>query len=282
MITRLILFVCIMRANAKDILVIGDSWGTVGSSEFETMANDHGLSVVNIAIGGSTADQWAQKDKLLLVFETLTANPDVKHIWVTLGGNDVLNGLAAGLTMDQIIAKLQTDTIAILEPIFQYKANVSVFQFGYDIPNYDSSRSCLQKACGLAANCRPDWEKIPTDGWTSFMNCSNTANTQMQYNYVDWLGTESKKRKWDYSPIDLLGTFQFFGGVPNSDIGKPNFQYYSPTQYWLDDCTHCNSAGYTLIFHILWEKYFKTYYNIPYQGENLLHTTRNATPSMYF
>lgn len=270
------------RAKAKEILVIGDSWATVGSAEFEKMATDHGMSVENIAVGGSTAHQWAQSDKLLLVFETLTANPDCKHIWLTVGGNDVLNGLSNGLDMNAIIDKLRDDTMAILGPIFKYKANVSVFQFGYDIPNYDHNRDCLFKAVRLAPSCWKDWGGVPQNGWTDFMSCSNGQTTRLQYDYVDWIGEQAKTKKWDYNALDLLGTFQFFGGVPKSDIGKPNMQFYSPTKYWLDDCTHCNSEGYTLLFHILWEMYFKSYQNnMPYQGK-VITDTPNISASSWF
>lgn len=49
-----VLLVCtvVSIGNTAEIIVVGDSWGTVGKSEFATMAQLHGLSVDNIAIGG--------------------------------------------------------------------------------------------------------------------------------------------------------------------------------------------------------------------------------------
>jgi lysophospholipase L1-like esterase len=248
-------------AMCKDIIVIGDSWGTVGRAEFEDMATEHRLTVENIAISGTTAEQWATSENLLKVFETLTANPDAKHIWLTVGGNDVMNGLKRGDPIADIIKKLRADTLEILEPIFKFKANISVVQFGYDIPNYDSSRDCLQRGAQFAgAACNTAWASVPTAGWTDYMNCSNQAIAKLQYDYVDWLGREAQEKRWPYVAVDLLGTFQHFGGVPRAEIGKPNVGYYSPTQFWQPDCTHCSPQGYTLIFHVLWEKYFARFY----------------------
>eukprot|EP00041_Stephanoeca_diplocostata_P038258 m.1489856 g.1489856 ORF g.1489856 m.1489856 type:complete len:75 (-) comp25190_c0_seq32:3459-3683(-) len=50
--TILVAVLVVSVGNAAEIIVVGDSWGTVGKSEFAAMAQLHGLGVDNIAIGG--------------------------------------------------------------------------------------------------------------------------------------------------------------------------------------------------------------------------------------
>lgn len=84
-------------------------------------------------------------------------------MWLTVGGNDVMNGLSQGMTMEQVrcallhplfsnlhqsstarlahwneifqvLAKLATDTAVILDHMKKSAPNVTTIQFGYDIP----------------------------------------------------------------------------------------------------------------------------------------------------
>eukprot|EP00041_Stephanoeca_diplocostata_P038255 m.1489391 g.1489391 ORF g.1489391 m.1489391 type:complete len:308 (-) comp25190_c0_seq3:2736-3659(-) len=253
--TILVAVLVVSVGNAAEIIVVGDSWGTVGKSEFAAMAQLHGLGVDNIAIGGSTAAQWAQSDYLLMIFEALSRNHDARHIWLTIGGNDILYGLAAGIPIDQLLEGAMGNTSTILEHIFD-NSNVSVVQFGYDIPNYDVSLSCMNKVAKLALNCNSEWSEVPANGFNDFVRCSNGDNTQLQYGFVDAMVKKADEKKWDYTGLNLLGLFQYFGSVDGADIGKPNMLQYSPAQYWMDDCTHPSQLGFTSLFYVLWEKYF--------------------------
>ena len=51
------------------ILILGDSWGTVSpaTEHFEKELNEHKCPLAgftNIAIGGTTAEQWSKREKL--------------------------------------------------------------------------------------------------------------------------------------------------------------------------------------------------------------------------
>ncbi len=45
-----------------EVVVFGDSWGTYGEKAFEEMFSSRGYNttVANVAVGGTTAAEWAQ------------------------------------------------------------------------------------------------------------------------------------------------------------------------------------------------------------------------------
>jgi hypothetical protein len=71
---------------------MGDSWGTISpaTDEFKRELNEHKCPLqgfTNIAIGGTTAQQWAEPKKML---EVKKQAKDHDLVWVTLMGNDAL------------------------------------------------------------------------------------------------------------------------------------------------------------------------------------------------
>jgi len=243
-----------VAAESATVIVAGDSWGTVGKNQFANVAAERGLSVENIAIGGSTADQWSQEHLLLELFEAISRNRDVKTVWLTVGGNDVMHGLSQGMKMSDILAKLETDTATILDHMKKSAPNVTTIQFGYDIPNYGSSMSCLYKAAQFANECSAQWAAVPAKGWNPFVNCSNTLTAMMQHVYVDGLGKRAKQEGWNYVAADMLGTFQYLNG-DTSAIGKPSKTVFGPDIYWQDDCIHPNSFGFNNLFIQFFDRY---------------------------
>eukprot|EP00035_Acanthoeca_spectabilis_P011178 m.196714 g.196714 ORF g.196714 m.196714 type:complete len:288 (-) comp15257_c0_seq3:255-1118(-) len=240
--------------QSATIIVAGDSWGTVGKNQFAAIAEARGLTVENIAIGGSTADQWSQEHLLLALFEAISRNRDVKTVWLTVGGNDVMNGLSQGMTMEQVLAKLATDTAVILDHMKKSAPNVITIQFGYDIPNYGSSMSCLAKAAAFAHECSAEWAAVAAKGWNPFVNCSNSKTAMLQDVYVRGLGEKAKKEGWNYVAADMLGIFQYLNGDIGT-IGKPSHTVFGPDIYWQNDCIHPNSFGFTNLFIQFFERY---------------------------
>ena len=269
---RLMPMLLLSLALGADVIVVGDSWGTgAGATEFSAMAKVRNLSVDNIAIGGSTIEAWQTDSYLLRLFEALTASPDARFIWLTLGGNDYLNGLGAGKSEGELIPQMQRGLERILDELFKYNKHVQVVGFGYDIPNYDSSLGCLGTASRLAASqCRDVWGGVPDHGFKPFVkcaplpppaatppsdvarSCSNTMTVAMQHGLLDPM----EQRYAQFTALSLLGTTQMYGGVAGAAVGAPNMQSFSPTQFWEADCIHPNAVGYRAIFAELGRKYF--------------------------
>lgn len=84
----------------------------------------------------------------------------------------------------------------------------------------------MNKVARLALNCNSEWSEVPTNGFNDFVRCSNGDNTQLQYGFVDAMVKKAEEKKWDYTGLNLLGLFQYFGGVDGADIGKPNMLQY--------------------------------------------------------
>ena len=82
----LFVFGCIAAANAAEVVVFGDSWGTEGKKAFQDMFDKRGVkvSINNVAVGGTTAAGWAKQPDAL----KQAMDKDTKHVWVTIGGND--------------------------------------------------------------------------------------------------------------------------------------------------------------------------------------------------
>lgn len=81
---------CIRFSLAADkVLFIGDSWAELAEgSVFETICDNS--MVVNEGIGGTTAEQWRKTDTGDYLRGILQANDDAKSVWISLGGNDLL------------------------------------------------------------------------------------------------------------------------------------------------------------------------------------------------
>jgi hypothetical protein len=77
-------------ATGTRILIMGDSWGTLSPATeyFEKELKEHNCPLggfTNIAVGGSTAREWAEDAKLK---EAAEQAPKHDHVWITLMGND--------------------------------------------------------------------------------------------------------------------------------------------------------------------------------------------------
>eukprot|EP00941_MAST-03F_sp_MAST-3F-sp1_P002324 g2324.t1 len=86
MILFLLLALFLTSTNATKILIIGDSMGAFSNNFLGTYCKD--ATVVNKAISGSTAYQWAQKADS--TYEDLFSDGGggFTHVWISLLGND--------------------------------------------------------------------------------------------------------------------------------------------------------------------------------------------------
>eukprot|EP00005_Dracoamoeba_jomungandri_P008990 CAMPEP_0174262800 /NCGR_PEP_ID=MMETSP0439-20130205/15505_1 /TAXON_ID=0 /ORGANISM="Stereomyxa ramosa, Strain Chinc5" /LENGTH=252 /DNA_ID=CAMNT_0015347763 /DNA_START=36 /DNA_END=791 /DNA_ORIENTATION=- len=230
--------------ESADIVVFGDSWGTVGKESFEKMAASHGLSVADFAIGGTTASFWAQ-DPDILAQTVFFKSPDAKYVWLTIGGNDFLGGMLGKVPLEEIISNVIKDTTTFLTPLFTAFPLIKVVHFGYDVLFWDYNTNCGLEALAVFWMC---------DNSTSIRNFTYCANQQffsLQYDFVEALDKVFPDQHYS---VNLLGSLQEAGGYSNASIGNPNPYLFSPKQYTSDDkgCIHCNNAGYDVIFANLW------------------------------
>ena len=151
----LVLFVSVFAlctsiiAESAQVLVFGDSWGVFGWPYLQDMLTDHdtGLTVKNYAIGGTTSTFWARKPNILNNY--VNDNPDAEYIWLSIGGNDVIDFMpncTLHYPIDKCVEKLvpivTNNTISFLTPVFTNHPNIKLVQFGYDILNLAMNAFC--------------------------------------------------------------------------------------------------------------------------------------------
>jgi len=211
--------------SKKRILVIGDSWGALspGTKAFkkELDKNNCLYRFKNIAISGSTAKDWCQKEKLKEVKEQAKKS-DI--IWITLMGNDAFMEMpycallgkssneCGNLMMNHSLERMNK----ILDNIYDSNSEIEVVGFGYDTMFGGIGCNILTKF--LFPQC---WkEKNP-------IRCFNTQFIRLQEAWE----ILSSNRKYVTS-INLLGTTQIAYGVENVSIGNPDLDKFGPRKYW--------------------------------------------------
>jgi len=234
-------------AQAADIIVFGDSWGTYGAVSFQNMATSHGLTVSNVAVSGSTAAEWAA-DPLSLK-RVVDDNPDAKFVWLTIGGNDARPKMEKGIPIAQIVKEVLVDIQTFLTPYLTAYPRLKLVTFGYDVLFWGylmcqgTGEKMFMPYCG------------PKSG-PNYITCANQLFYAIQFQCTDVLALNYPNQV--FSP-NLLGSWQAAGGVPGAGIGKPVDSVFSPNEFTGPTklCLHANDKGYDVIFANLWNLFFQ-------------------------
>ena len=244
----------VTQAYAKDIVVFGDSWGAYGAGPFATVMGKHGLTVDNVAIGGTTAAGWAADPQALK--KAVDKNPDAKYVWLSIGGNDALHTMPSGEPIASIMAKAAQNTYTFMDVLFEAHPHIKVVQFGYDILNWKSN--------GVECEIYGDtiWGHYcnhPIDNTT----CDNTQFERLQNEYVEVVAKHYRGLGRDYTAVNMVGTLQAAGGVPGASTGHPVLSQPSPANLLMSNCIHANQVGFTYIFEELYKLYFAQFAEAP-------------------
>lgn len=228
-------------AQGAQLVVFGDSWGTEGAKSLQQVfQKQHGITIDNVAVSGSTALDWALRPNYLR--DVVARNSDATWVWLTIGGNDAKNELPLGVSVDKVIQELINRTSAFLDPLFKANPNVKVVQFGYDILTFGKGIICPAMGALILPAC-----KLNT-------TCINTQFVRLQYEYVAALDKKYPR----HNSVNILGTLQAAGKIPGASTGHPNLAYYSPDNLMQENCIHPNDQGFLDIFTVFWDLYFKS------------------------
>jgi hypothetical protein len=229
-------------ANETRILIMGDSWGTISpaTDEFKRELNEHKCPLqgfTNIAIGGTTAQQWAEPKKML---EVKKQAKDHDLVWVTLMGNDALavcpDCAKAGKTAeecgDELTVKATGWMTTIIDGIHEANPNAKIVGFGYDIMFGGFGCESITKT--VFPQC---WSNKSV---ANPIRCFNTEFIRLQ---ALW-DTLASTRPY-LSAINILGTTQMGAGDPGVTIGNPNLDKFGPAKDWplTLECIHPSKAG---------------------------------------
>ena len=130
-------------AVGKRILIMGDSWGTLSpaTEHFERELKQHNCPLdgfTNIAVGGSTANEWSSASKLKEAAEQAKSHD---HVWITLMGNDAraempecaAQGHTAVECGDRLMASMQDKMGKIVDNLHTANPDIQIVGFGYDL-----------------------------------------------------------------------------------------------------------------------------------------------------
>lgn len=128
-------------AQGAEVVVFGDSWANRLSGPLRQTLIDEGASdyaVLNAAIEGARADELASSDPsigLPMIEQTLLANPDAEIVHLSIGGNDLFDGILFinnDAVVDSLLTRVVDDTRVIVEEILRVRPDVTVYHTGYD------------------------------------------------------------------------------------------------------------------------------------------------------
>ncbi len=145
------------HAQTQRILLIGDSWADIEwtNRSFQQALQNAGLGQFEengiIAIGGSTADQWANNGTYLDNITTMmTTNPTIDIVFMHLGGNDFLGASPAPATEGELEAfwdGVFDDIQIVVNHVQSLRPDAKVIWSNYDYTmDGDGSHLALQKA----------------------------------------------------------------------------------------------------------------------------------------
>ena len=107
------------------ILMIGDSSGSYGGLSLEDFCD--GATVVNQAIGGTTTSDWGRAE----IASAFQGGCRYTHVWIGIGGNDLLNSAGCSLSKATLKQRLQT----VVNNVKQFKpAGAKMIATGYCTP----------------------------------------------------------------------------------------------------------------------------------------------------
>jgi len=130
-----------VHAQGAEVIVFGDSWANRLAGPLRQTIIDEGhpeIALLNEGVEGARADELVSSDPsigLPYIENVLLANPDAQIVHLSIGGNDLFDGILF-INNDAIVNSLLTrvvdDTEDIVLHMLSVRPDVEVFQSGYD------------------------------------------------------------------------------------------------------------------------------------------------------
>ena len=205
------------------VLAFGDSWAWLGFKQFRDVFGAHGLNTSMHAIPGTPAGYWAGVQPHGLVRAVDEANADA--VYLSIGGNDFLEGLPAGHLVEVIHAEMLAATRSILDVLLAARPHVHVFHFGYELLDWASDPLCAAFGAMELFGPKPLCLDVAN------VTCMTRAQaTWLQTKFIDEGLARTFARNAKYHALNLLGTLQVAGGVAGAQVGAPVWGRFSPRQ----------------------------------------------------
>lgn len=243
-------------ADPLRVLVFGDSQGDIGPTwqELQDVLDSNGANatVVNKAVGGTTACGWANDDADAITTAARSAfgpqaAPDL--VWYTAGANDLANdGLYhacfaragtfgdATACVDAAVGRMMGCTTTLLESLWESSPNASVGMYNYVETNMDRAcdgQNCLEASADFLGG---DYCLGTYEGGSAPEECMLRLLEHWQTVYVDTLQAAYPPPR--FTGMNLLGAVQAAAGVPGAAVGHLNVSAGGARCDWMTYCVH--------------------------------------------
>jgi len=224
---------------AAPVINIGDSWSAFGHDQLAGKF-PAGISVSDWGFPGATAQAFATDPVgMAWVSSALLTNPDAEHMFLSIGGNDLIGAFAIGQG-ESAAAIVDTYTRILIDNILAQRPNLKIVLPGYDFPNFEKEATCIAEGIlifgtPLAMSINP-----------IFLGCIRNVQAAIAASYPN------------VTAVDAFYTLQIAGGTP----GAPNPFAPSPASLMGGDgdCIHANSWGYSYFMGAIYDAYFLPIY----------------------
>merc|ERR1712228_56070 len=230
--------------------------GAFGWQSLQNVLTAHGsnLKVVSYAIGGTTSSFWAREPDL--VNALVSENPTAQYVWLSIGGNDVIDFMpectqqhSIDYCINIIVPRVLNNTQTFLNPLIAKHPTIKIVAFGYDIINF-----------ALNPLCRTLGFEI-IDGCDDRAKCINEQMVKIQYLGIDAIANLYSQ----FTSVNLLGSLQAAENYTDVSLENPDLSKWSPSDLIMDNCIHPTMdneknknlpPGFEIVFNNLWDNYF--------------------------
>ncbi|MEO1584795.1 MAG: GC-type dockerin domain-anchored protein [Planctomycetota bacterium] len=224
-------------AQGADIVVFGDSWSNRLSAPLQQTIIDEGNAgtvLLNAAFEGERADGLSSNDPnigLPYITATLAANPNAELIHLSIGGNDLFDGvlfIGIDAIVNSIISDVVNDTETIVNHILSERPDAQIYHSGYDY-----------LVLPLLSPARVNEVLLRLDA-----RLIDLATTIPNYTYEGYYG-------WAQVNFGLPQL-----GLPPGDPALPNDDFQSPGFTFVDEI-HYTPAVYEFFADDLYENFYR-------------------------
>ncbi len=253
------------ETNRDRVLLVGDSWAFFMGVD-QTInniftrwghSNQRYYTNLDLAENGAETDDFLQPDKQAEIQTRLNADPDIRVVHLSLGGNDVLGDWNVNFTQAQTDSLMNVVAVR-LDSVIQFIKSVSpgirIVWSGYTYPNF---QEVIEELPSFLQSTHPFYDTWSDMGYPNFLQLNTILNDYSNYMetyaandpQVDFIKAPGLMQ-YTYGQVDSLGVAPGGAYLPFTQplpFGDPS--YPSPRNSMRDyglfrDCFHLSAGGY--------------------------------------
>lgn len=258
------------------VLLVGDSWAwfMLVDSTFSQVFDRWGMSNytfssnATIAENGAETDDFQKADKQAEIINQLNANPSIKAIHLSIGGNDFLGDWNVSLSqgaVDTLVRAVADRLDSVVRFLKSTKPDIKIMLSGYVYPNFEE---VIHDAGALSTN-HPFYGTWSGMGFPTFAQINGLLN--MESDSLEIYANKDPQVEY----VKATGLMQYLHGQ-TSPLGVPpggtyppftvpmpfgDSTYPSPKTMMRDygifkDCFHLSPAGYRDLIGYQFQKFY--------------------------